>query len=435
MAIYFVVCNVDFGASTTQAVTRTVEIGQMLDEQSVLNEYEDVTVQTEGLKTEFTGYRSIDPSLFDEIDNVNQSDEKQSECRVLYRYSYDMATNIVTIYAEMNNEYGEIVVDTLYGLAFTNGNGEIDAIISLDDGDSIYLSDLMASKIDNVGWLSRLVKKVAAAIVVRAVNSTKVVAAVAAATVATVVAKVIVEPIVPSAKKVIDDVVDAAKTTVQAISAACTEKSQAMKNYEHNKKLNQAKLYKKINRKLVDEYIHDQDLCSEWKYGTDKIDTKLLNKIAGRELKNTLDNNGCGIIATYNALRFLHNNKRISSMPSLAQIIYEIERNSGTLALGYFGTDPYHPLEYFASKGIRRKQYVTSSQYEKAMRNMSPNQCAMVCYWNEKYNVTAGAHFVMFTKNEQNNYRVYNGDDETATTLSQILGKGEGAYITGYIVG
>ena len=85
MAIYFVVCNVDFGASTTQAVTRTVEIGQMLDEQSVLNEYEDVTVQTEGLKTEFTGYRSIDPSLFDEIDNANQSDEKQSECRVLYR--------------------------------------------------------------------------------------------------------------------------------------------------------------------------------------------------------------------------------------------------------------------------------------------------------------------------------------------------------------
>ena len=66
---------------------------------------------------------------------------------------------------------------------------------------------------------------------------------------------------------------------------------------------------------------------------------------------------------------------------------------------------------------------------------MSPNQCAMVCYLNEKYNVTAGAHFVMFTKNEQNNYRVYNGDDETATTLSQILGKGEGAYITGYIVG
>ena len=69
------------------------------------------------------------------------------------------------------------------------------------------------------------------------------------------------------------------------------------------------------------------------------------------------------------------------------------------------------------------------------MRNMSPNQCAMVCYWNEKYNVTAGAHFVMFTKNEQNKYRVYNGDDETVSTLSQILGGGEGGYITGYIVG
>jgi hypothetical protein len=70
------------------------------------------------------------------------------------------------------------------------------------------------------------------------------------------------------------------------------------------------------------------------------------------------------------------------------------------------------------------------------MRNMSPNQCAMVCYWNEKYNVTAGAHFVMFTKNWQKaEYNVYNGEDETATTLSQILAKGKGGYITGYIVG
>jgi hypothetical protein len=66
---------------------------------------------------------------------------------------------------------------------------------------------------------------------------------------------------------------------------------------------------------------------------------------------------------------------------------------------------------------------------------MSPNQCAMVCYWNKKYNVTEGAHFVMFTKNEQNKYCVYNGDVETADSLSQILEKGEGGYITGYIVG
>ena len=69
------------------------------------------------------------------------------------------------------------------------------------------------------------------------------------------------------------------------------------------------------------------------------------------------------------------------------------------------------------------------------MRNMSPNQCAMVCYWNEKNKKTKGAHFVMFTKNEQNKYRVYNGDVVVGDSLSQILGKGEGGYITGYIVG
>ena len=70
------------------------------------------------------------------------------------------------------------------------------------------------------------------------------------------------------------------------------------------------------------------------------------------------------------------------------------------------------------------------------MRNMSPNQCAMVCYWNEKNKVTKGAHFVMFTKNWQKaEYNVYNGDVVVGDSLSQILSQGEGGYITGYIVG
>ena len=143
---------------------------EKIDYQAVLNEFEDSELVQDGTLTTFTGYQTLKAEIFEEIDNVSVEDVEQlSGCKVGYTFTYDNESNVVTLYAQMQNEYGEIEIDTVSGVGFINDNGEIDAVINIE-GEGILLSEMRcAGAIQNCGWFSRLVKKVAKAVAVAAV--------------------------------------------------------------------------------------------------------------------------------------------------------------------------------------------------------------------------------------------------------------------------
>ena len=172
--------NVENADAVTEVRTVNLSNGQ-LDCQSAFENFDSYELKTVGTTTTFTGYQTLDVSSLQEIDNLSETDiENISNCQVFYEFSYDVESNIVTIYAYMSNELGELEMDKISGVGFINENDEIDAVMNID-GEGILLSEMRnAGMIQNCGWLSKLIKKVAVAVAVTAA-----VVAVAAVCVAT----------------------------------------------------------------------------------------------------------------------------------------------------------------------------------------------------------------------------------------------------------
>lgn len=163
------------------ANSRTIELSETaIDAQSLLDEFDNAVLTTEGTTTYFEGYKPLDLEAVSEIDYISDVDyEELAECTVKYNFSYDYESNIVTIAAAATLPDGSIEIDEISGVGFINDNGEIDAVMNID-GEGILLSEMRdAGMIENCGWFSKLIK---------AVVSVAVAAVVVAATVAVVVA-------------------------------------------------------------------------------------------------------------------------------------------------------------------------------------------------------------------------------------------------------
>ena len=147
--------------STKTEIVRTIEVTQsQINAQSVLDGFDNIKLETEGSLTTFEGTKTLDWSDFEELDNVSESDvESNIGCEVKYNVSYDAETNIVTLSASMEN--GETLsIENIYGSAFFDENGKLDAVMSLD-GDCILLSEMQnLGMIENCGWFSNLFKKI-----------------------------------------------------------------------------------------------------------------------------------------------------------------------------------------------------------------------------------------------------------------------------------
>lgn len=171
-------------STESQTLVRDIEITKNeIDYQSILEEFENSNLKTEGTLTTFVGYKSINLAELDGFDLVSDLDVEDTKLNVKYNFSYDNESNIVTLSAELKDEFGEIYIDTLTGAAFINEDGEIDAVMNVD-GEGILLSEMQdSSMIANCGWFSRLIKNVVKITVVAVT-----VAAVAVTTAAVVVA-------------------------------------------------------------------------------------------------------------------------------------------------------------------------------------------------------------------------------------------------------
>ena len=170
-----------------QVNVRNVELNAIeLDYSSIINQFENAKVTKEGSVTTFEGYQTLDASLFEDLDNVSESDiESSIGCQIKYNFTYDSEANIVTLSAIMEN--GEkLEIEEIYGSAFIDENGRLDAVMDFD-GEYVLLSEMQdMGLIQNCGWFSRLFKKVVKAVV--AVAAVAVCVATAGAGVAAVIA-------------------------------------------------------------------------------------------------------------------------------------------------------------------------------------------------------------------------------------------------------
>lgn len=203
---------------------------------------------------------------------------------------------------------------------------------------------------------------------------------------------------------------------VVAVVVHIVEESYAISNYKHNQTLDNQ----------VEKFINGQGRSpySKFKFGIKEM-----------------SENGCGPIATYNVMRLLTNLGKIKNMPKFSDIIYDIERLSGTLLFGQFGEDPTSIKEYFSNNGISSKAYTNHNDFDNALSKMEDTQHAILCFWTNKNQIPGNAHYVAVTNNHDNEsqskYKVYNRYNEDKDvryydTLDGILNGG--AIIAGMII-
>ena len=364
-------------SNTSNAAVRTMEISETeMDYQSILDSFEESEMYVEDNTTCFMGYQTLDAELFEEFDNVSEEDLTSIEgCKVEYKFTYNIETNIVTIYAELQKGNNEVLIDEISGIAFINDSGNVDAYMNVD-GESMLLSDMQnMGMLENCGWLSKVLKGAAT---------------VAATSVAFAVGGVGAAAVVSTALA----------TAAPVVSAA--EKNLATNNKNHNKKNTEPT-----------SYINGQANYSHWKFGV-----------------STLNYNGCGVIATYNVLRKFGKNKK------LTDIIYDFDVKSGSLAMGYFGADPTHISEYLRLNGLKCVSYSSFSSLQTALSNMKTSQMAVLCYWNSE-NVSTGAHYVAVEKTTIG-FNIYNYSNvstscEKVSKIDKSVTVGD--LIVAYIVG
>lgn len=155
---------------TTATIVRTIDATpNEIDYQSILDEFEDASLELEGKLTTFEGIKPISLEEFTELNNLSESDIATCEAMsVKYNFSYDSDTNIVTVSAETKSGDNIIEVEEIQGVAFINDKGNIDAVMNID-GEGLLLSEMQdMGIIQNCGWFKNLFKKVVVAVAVTA---------------------------------------------------------------------------------------------------------------------------------------------------------------------------------------------------------------------------------------------------------------------------
>lgn len=166
-------------------LTRDVAlISKQIDYQSFFNDFtkQEVVLDKNKNTIQFKATKEIDASLFENVDFVNYSTNK-NKVEFDYDVKYDANSNEFSLSVTANTQNGK-VIDNWKGTPFVDEKGDVDIVFSTDDG-IIYLSELEKSSIINeVGWFSRLFRKIAKVAAIVAVVAIVVAVAVVAAPVA-----------------------------------------------------------------------------------------------------------------------------------------------------------------------------------------------------------------------------------------------------------
>ena len=160
IALIFTLFVVGCNHQKTQVHTVILD-STSIDYQSFFNEFHNAELiideSTNSLK--FSGIKTISSELLDELDLVSISNT-ENELDIQYIFDYCADTNEFYLSVIADTENGEII-DNWFGVPFTTEDGEIDIAFQTDDG-IIYLSELKENEVlNNCGWFSKILKKVA----------------------------------------------------------------------------------------------------------------------------------------------------------------------------------------------------------------------------------------------------------------------------------
>lgn len=396
------------GVSTATAAVRTVDISRAsLDAQSVFAEFENVELETQGSKVSFSGTKAMDLSSLSEIDLIALDETFGENFKdVTYNLSVDSETSELEFSISLLTENNEIVTDTLNGIVITSETGKADALVFIE-GETVLLSELCGENVlDNVGFFKSLWEAIKTVFKCT-----------------TEVLKVVVT--------VLEPVVGLLGGVVEIAALPFTAKKSA-DNYNNN-----------INQKVeVDRntgYITKQNnkgVYGNWKFGFGDI-----------------YNNGCGVIATYNALVFagkITNDKNKVKDKDIdnyrtecfANLIQSYELTAGALIMGCLGINPGAITPMLKLHGVDVVGYGSFAGnygFEANCLCLGKNQMAILCYWwtDVECDPPVGAHYVCITKNGDT-YDFINGDDTTANvgSVSEFLHSGwlKNGFIKGWII-
>ncbi len=170
-------------AETAKAnIVRTISLKDTgIDYANFFNEFEDseLVIDEDNNALKFSGRQTLSAELFSEINLVSESNDTDGiDINYIFDYNANENEFILSIIADVENG---AIVDNWFGVPFITKDNEIDIVFTTDDG-IIYLSELEESGVlENCGWFSSLLKKVAVVATVVAVVATVVAVAVVAA--------------------------------------------------------------------------------------------------------------------------------------------------------------------------------------------------------------------------------------------------------------
>ena len=366
---------------------RTIElVNNTVDSNTLFSTFEDCKIEESNDEIKITGlkkFRDFNISY----DNVSEiMTENEFDNYVSFEYLYDKSYSILTVNAYQEDN---TLIDDLNCYVFINGKQEKDALI-LCDGEVLLLSDIDNKYVENCGWFDKLIKSVTGIVV--------------SAVVAPVVS--LVSPTAGVATATAGAVLTYA---VHTDTTVAVDTITGFVNLTKNKK-----------QKEPSGYIYNQNDYSNWKFGY-----------------GTLDENGCGVIATYNALYGLGERR------NLRDIIFKFETLGGKILGGIFGVDPDSLPKVFNCYNVDCQgvySYKDINTKAKSIINNytieSKEKWLIVCAWNGS-SMTDGAHYVAARISKNGKYEIYNNrlknTFDTYTSFDRnVIG---GDLIAAYIIG
>lgn len=214
-----VFCLTSYEKNENGNLIREVNIDEKsLDNEAIFNTFDSYSIdRVDDSVIVFNGIKTLKKDNFSELDNCDSSQMQENSfdnAEVKYCFSYDVDTNIVSISAEMKNDLGEIEIDDISGVGFINENGDIDAVMNIDDT-SVLLSEMKeVGLIQNCGWFKSLIKAIVVTATVVAVTA-------AAAAIVVATAGAVAPALVAAGVGVAGSTAVTATATAIGLGAAC----------------------------------------------------------------------------------------------------------------------------------------------------------------------------------------------------------------------
>ncbi len=154
--------------------------------------------------------------------------------------------------------------------------------------------------------------------------------------------------------------------------------------------------WREYKKKIPGRYLENQPALTGFLYG---VAGKNACKIFFKGLPLTAARNSCEVIATYNALLALGDEK------SFPEVLYEYSGN-GICFNGIFGTDPLAIYKYFKDRGYEVTEYM--GRKIETLKDEDDGGVYIYTAFNRGYNPFHMVHTLCITK-EEGSYRVHNG--------------------------